>query len=141
MFFNIPEASWAWPVVATKPISDTDLGKLISAVWSVPTMGWLDKLLLVDDDVDITSTEELLEILGTRLRAERVYESKPNKPISFIAAWASEEELRRGLAGALTYDCVTRPEEEKPEKITIETLFKPETQKWLDNFWLRAVSR
>ncbi len=141
LFYNIPEASWAWPVVATKPISDTDLGKLISAVWSVPTMGWLDKLLLVDDDVDITSTEELLEILGTRLRAERVYESKPNKPISFIAAWASEEELRRGLAGALTYDCVTRPEEEKPEKITIETLFKPETQKWLDNFWLRAVSR
>ncbi len=134
LLYNIPEASFAWPVAAAKPISETVKGKLFSAAWSVPTMGWMDKLLLVDDDVDVTRTEELLEVLGTRLQAERVYQSSPNKPISFIAAWAAEEELRRGLASALTYDCMRRPEEEKPEKLDIENLFSPETREWLNSF-------
>jgi 4-hydroxy-3-polyprenylbenzoate decarboxylase len=134
LFYNIPEASWAWPVVSAPAMTEAEKGRLTASIWSVPHMGWLDKLLLVDDDVDITNTEELLEVIGTRLRPERVYQSKLNKPISFIAAWATEQELQHGLAGALTYDCLSRPGEGKPEKICLENLFSPAVLEWLQDY-------
>lgn len=134
-FYNVAETSWRWPVVAIPEELQCRLGALISAIWSVPYMGWLDKVMLVDSEVDITDTEEILEVLGTRLVSSRVYQSKSNKPISFIAAWATAEELKKGLAACLTYDCTTHLGERKPEFIELETLFNKETLTWLQHKW------
>lgn len=134
-FYNVAEASWAWPVVAVPRQLRERLGALISAVWSIPHMGWLDKLMLVDEDVDITDSAEILEVLGTRVRPSRVYQSKTNKPISFIAAWATADELRRGLAACLTYDCTTHRDEEPPVRIELEGLLDGQTLSWLQQRW------
>jgi len=129
-FYNVSEACWGWPVIATHVPDEGYLGTLISAAWSIPFMAWMDKLLLLDPEVDLADTEEVLEELITRVQPDRVYQSKPNKPMPMVEAWATYEELLAGQSPSLTYDCTTHPGEEKYERIKFETLCGKELREW-----------
>lgn len=129
-FYSVPEACWGWPIIATPVPDEGYLGTLISAAWSIPFMAWMDKLMLVDPEVNVADTAEVLEELITRARADRVYQSKPNKPMPMVEAWATYEELLGGLGLCLNYDCTTHPGEEKPERINFETLCPKELREW-----------
>jgi 4-hydroxy-3-polyprenylbenzoate decarboxylase len=131
----LPETSWAWPVLATKVPDQGYISELMNFVWSVPVMGWVNSLHLVDDDVDINDSGDVLEEFVTRLRPERMYRSKNNKPTHTIVAYMKPEELAQGYDTTITFDNTTHPGEEKPKRIDIEHLFSEDTQKWLMEKW------
>ena len=128
--YNVPETCWAWPVIATPVPNEGYLGSLTSAVWSIPHMAWVDKLMLVDPEVDISDTSEVLEELITRARPDRVYGTKPNKPIPMVEAWASQKDFFEGFSLSLNYDCTTHPGDNKVNRIKFENLCNQELQHW-----------
>lgn len=139
-FYNVPEACWAWPVVATRVPDEGYLGTLISAAWSIPFMAWMDKLMIVDPDVNLADTEEVLEELITRAMPDRIYQSKPNKPLPMVEAWATYEELLAGQSACLTYDCTTHPGDKKPVRVRYENLCSEEMRNWADKMLAKAAA-
>lgn len=123
--YCLPEACWAIPIV--QPLDRPDhIGSLIATMWSVPHMAWVDKLILMDPDVDVTDSAAVLEELVMRATPERVYAGKPSKPISVVESWASADDMAAGVAPSLNYDCTTLPGASAPERMQLANLCRPD---------------
>jgi len=131
----LPETSWAWPVFATKVPDEGYIGEFQSFVWSIPVMGWIDKAQYVDSEVDINDSTDVLEEFACRLRPDRIYRTRENKPAHIIVAWLTPQELAQGYTTCVNFDCTTHPEDEKPQRIDFEHIYSQETQEWVASQW------
>ncbi|GLW67766.1 UbiD-like decarboxylase [Kitasatospora phosalacinea] len=89
------------------------------------------KILLVEDDIDITNLDEVVWAFATRSHPERGEFHYPHKLSMQLAVYLSPEEAHTFSAGKVVYNCLLAdlyPEGQRPVKGSFENGWPPEIQ-------------
>ena len=103
------------------------------------------KVLLVEDDVDITNLDEIVWAFATRSHPERGEFHFPNKLSDQLAIYLSPEEQHSFKAGKVIYNCLLAdlfPKDKRPVKGSFENGWPSDIQqrvltRWTDTYGYR----
>ncbi len=140
------EAAVHWLVVSlrqdwhrTLGISSAELiGKIADVVFSGKPGVNAPKILVVEDDIDITDLDEVVWAFATRSHPERGEFHFPHRLSDQLAVYLSPEESHTFMAGKVVYNCLLAdlyPEGSRPVKGSFENGWPEEIrQRVLDNW-------
>jgi UbiD family decarboxylase len=140
------EAAVHWLVVSvrqdwhrTHGISSAELiGKIADVIFSGKPGVNAPKILVVEDDIDITDLDEVVWAFATRSHPERGEFHFPHKLSDQLAVYLSPEESHTFMAGKVVYNCLLAdlyPEGGRPVKGSFENGWPEEIrQRVLDNW-------
>ncbi|HEU5026260.1 MAG TPA: UbiD family decarboxylase [Spirillospora sp.] len=125
------EAAVHWLVVsmrqdwhATLGISSADLiGRIADVIFTGKPSVNAPKILVVEDDVDITDLDEVVWAFATRSHPERGEFHFPHKLSMQLAVYLDREEAHSFMAGKVVYNCLLAdlfPEGRRPVKGSFE---------------------
>lgn len=111
---------------------------LASAIWGSSEGKGAFYLMIVDDDVDVTNTAEVLWALSTRCHPDRGIFKMPNVPGSALLPFLTSEEKTQRLAASVLFDCTWPkdwPKEDIPVKASFDVVWPPEIQERVLRNW------
>ena len=98
------------------------------------------KILLVEDDIDITDLSEVVWAFATRAHPEHGEVHFPNLPTQQLSVYLSQEEAHSYRSGKVIYNCLLADrftKEERPVKGSFENGWPPEIQRRVLENWAR----
>lgn len=111
-----------WP--DTADWTSRDLAHRVGGVVFAGKAGFgVPKILLVEDDIDITDVEEVVWAFATRTHPEHGQVHFPAEPTAALSVYLSEAERHSYRAGKVVYNCLLGdlfPKEERPVKGSFE---------------------
>src|SRR5665213_267503 len=124
---------------ATTGLSSSDLiNRVADIIFTGKPSVNAPKILLVEDDVDITSLEEVVWAFATRSHPERGEFHFPHKLSDQLAVYLSKEESHTFTAGKVIYNCLLAdlyPEGKRPVKGSFENGWPAEIQQRVLDSW------
>ena len=125
------ESAMHWLIVAVRsdwheslPIPSAELAQRVGEVVFPGKAGFgVPKVLLVEDDIDITDINEVVWAFATRTHPEHGEVHFPAEPSVQLSVYLSEAEAHSYRAGKVLYNCLLAdlfPEEDRPVKGSFE---------------------
>ncbi|MDP2726707.1 MAG: UbiD family decarboxylase, partial [Dehalococcoidia bacterium] len=112
---------------------------LAAAVWGSPTAGrGAHFLVVVDEDVDATNTDEVLWVLSTRCHPDRGIFKMPGTSGSPLLPFLNLEERRHQVAAHVLFDCTWPkdwPKEAIPVKASFDVMWPKDIQEKVLSYW------
>ena len=126
------------PVVAMAERRPGYVREVSCFFYSMGISAWFDKLVAVDPYVNPVDAEEVLEEIVLKMHPRRGYRASDIvAPIAQVAAYASDEEKKRGYDSSGVFDATSpySPDGAMRELISLENLCSRETLEWVQEKW------
>ncbi|BCJ36934.1 UbiD-like decarboxylase [Actinocatenispora thailandica] len=142
------ESALHWLIVSVRPewheetgLSSEQLAQRIGEVVFAGKAGFgVPKVLLVEDDIDITKVDEVVWAFATRTHPEHGEIHFPHRPTAALSVYLDESERHTYNAGKVIYNCLLADrfeKEERPVKGSFEHGWPAEIQQRVLDNWRR----
>lgn len=118
---------------------DADLiNDIAKTVWSDKVGTFLPKIMVVNDDIDITNNESLLWSFSTRCHPRSGFHFFPDTTVVPLSPYLSPDEKKAAKTTNVVYDCTWSseiPKSDIPIRATFEALWPEEIQEKVNKNW------
>lgn len=116
-----PESTHHTMVVALRRGSDHSCGEVANFIFGGKLGFWMHQLILVDDDVDVYNTREVIHSFATRCHPSRDVQTLQGMPTASLMPYLTPEEKTAGVGPKICFDC--RWKGKSPRKISFQTAY------------------
>lgn len=138
MVYGPPEAVNMMQVVSTKVPYANYTKQLANSIWGTKAGSTVLFLVIVEDDVDATTMEEVIWAITTRCHPDRGIFKMTDFPGHALLPFLNLYERRHGLGSAVLFDCTWPkdwPKEAIPVKASFDVLWPKEIQEKVLKNW------
>ena len=129
--FMLPESTHHMVVVGVKPAYSGIAQQIAGLIYGSKLSPWFHMTIVVDDQTDIYSKDEVIHALSTKchpIRGIHKYDNAPGTPLN---PYASPEERKMSFGAKVLFDCtfpLNWPKSDLPIKVAFNTVYPEHIQ-------------